>query len=95
MHFVVRSRAGVSIASTPGVVTSAHTAIARLGDSGTLTLTLDDQPVVTATTRGLITAQPADGLDVGSDEGGAVGPYSTPNKFTGTIESITIELDAK
>ena len=38
---------------------------------------------------------PADGLDVGSDEGGAVGPYSTPNKFAGTIEFITIELDAK
>jgi hypothetical protein len=42
-----------------------------------------------------ITAQPADGLDVGSDEGGAVGPYKAPNKFNGTIESITIELGSE
>ena len=95
LHFVVRSRAGVATASTPVVVTGPHTAIARLDADGTLTLQLDAQPFVTAATRGLITDMPADGLDVGSDEGGAVGPYSTPNKFAGTIEFITIELDAK
>lgn len=38
---------------------------------------------------------PADGLDVRSDEGGEVGPYTTPNKFTGKIGYVTIELDAK
>lgn len=95
LHFVVRSRAGVASASTPVVVTGPHTAIARLDGTGALTLKVGDQPIITATTRGIIAAQPADGLDVGSDEGGAVGPYSTPNKFAGTIEFITIELDAK
>ena len=76
-------------------MTGPHTAIARLDGTGALTLKVGDQPIITATTRGIIAAQPADGLDVGSDEGGAVGPYSTPNKFAGTIEFITIELDAK
>jgi arylsulfatase len=76
-------------------VTGAHTATARLDSAGSLTLQLDDQPAFTATRQGSITAQPADGLDVGSDEGGAVGPYTTPNKFTGTIKAITIELDTK
>ena len=42
---------------------------------------------------GLFPAMPIDGLSVGSDEGGAVGPYKTPNAFTGTIESVVIELE--
>lgn len=95
LHFVVRGREGVATANAPDLVIGAHTAIARLDATGTLTLKVDEKPAVTAVRQNLITAQPADGLDVGSDEGGAVGPYSTPNKFTGTIESITIELDTK
>jgi len=95
LHFVVRGRAGVATASTPGGVSGKHTAIARLDSAGTLTLKVDERPAVPAARQVSITAQPADGIDVGSDEGGAVGPYSTPNTFTGTIESITVELDAK
>ncbi len=41
---------------------------------------------------GLFTAMPVDGLIVGSDEGGAVGSYKVPNTFTGTIESVVIEM---
>ena len=41
---------------------------------------------------GLFTAMPVDGLSVGSDEGGAVGSYKVPNTFTGTIESVVIEM---
>ncbi len=93
LHFVVRSRAGVATASAPGLRTGAHTATARLDAAGTLTLALDGQPAVTASARVRIAAQPADGLDVGSDEGGAVGPYAAPNRFTGTIGAITLELD--
>jgi hypothetical protein len=95
LHFTVRSRAGATTVSTSEKVTGAHTATARLEYSGSITLQMDDQPASMATARGLITVQPADGLDVGSDEGGAVGPYKTPNKFTGTIEVITLELDPK
>ena len=94
LHFIVRSRAGVATASTPGIVAGSHTAIARLDDTGRLTLTLGGQPAVTAASQIPLTAMPVDGLDVGSDEGGAVGPYSAPNKFTGTIEVITVVIDA-
>lgn len=41
-----------------------------------------------------IASMPVDGLQVGADEGGAVGPYEAPNRFDGTIESVTIGLDA-
>jgi arylsulfatase len=95
LHFLVRNRSGVATASKPGVKSGSHTATARLDSAGALSLTLDDQPPVTATQRVQITAQPADGLDVGSDEGGAVGPYKAPNKFNGTIESITIEIGSE
>ena len=94
LHFTVRSRAGTATASTPGLRAGRHTAIARLDATGAPTLQLDGAPVATTTTRVRITAQPADGLDAGSDTGGAVGPYATPNKFTGTIEALTLELDA-
>ena len=85
----------MATASTPGFVIGAHSATARLDATGALTLTLDHQPAVTASQHVLITTMPGDGLDIGSDENGAVGPYPAPNKFTGSIEVITIELDPK
>ena len=81
--------------ATPGAVAGAHTAVARLDASGTLALTLDGEPVGKATGRGPIAAMPVDGLNVGSDEGGAVGSYKAPNKFAGLVESVAIELQAK
>jgi hypothetical protein len=92
LHFMVRSSAGVATTSTPAAVAGAHTATARLDSQGTLTLAVDGQPAATASTRGPIAVMPAEGLDVGSDERGAVGPYSAPNAFAGSIESIIIEL---
>jgi hypothetical protein len=38
---------------------------------------------------------PIDGLDVGSDQGGLVGPYPADNRFDGTIESVLIELETR
>jgi len=94
-HFLARSRAGTATASTSEVVTGAHTAVARVDASGTVTLQLDGQPPVPAPTRISIAAMPVDGLQVGADEGGAVGPYAAPNPFAGAIESVTIELEPK
>ena len=36
---------------------------------------------------------PVDGLEVGSDQAGLVGPYPADNQFHGTIESVRIDLD--
>jgi hypothetical protein len=35
---------------------------------------------------------PVDGLDVGQDAGGLVGPYGEENGFGGSIESVHIQL---
>jgi arylsulfatase len=93
LHFVVRSRTGVATATSSVPVAGGHTATARLAAAGVLTLQLDGQPAITAPTRVSLPAMPADGLAVGSDEGGAVGPYRTPNKFSGRIDSVTVQLD--
>lgn len=91
--FTARSRAGVATTSTPSAITGAHTAVARLDAKGVLTLTLDGQSAATAAAGGPLAAMPVDGLDVGADTRGAVGPYEAPNTFSGTIESVTIDLD--
>ena len=58
-----------------------------------MTLTLDGQVAAKGQAPGLLTRMPVDGLDVGADEGGLVGPYRTANHFSGAIESVIIELD--
>jgi len=95
LAFLVRGPQGVATVSVPDIDAAAHTAVARLDATGRLTLQLDNGPVVAAPTHVSIGAMPVDGLDVGSDEGGAVGPYSTPNPFAGIIASVIIELDPK
>ena len=43
----------------------------------------------------LLSRMPADGLDVGSDRNGAVGPYSSPYPYSGTIKAVVIEIDGR
>jgi len=92
--FLVRTSANepTSIANSENIIGS-HTAIARLEADGKMTVMLDDKTVATGKAPGLIKAMPVDGLQVGSDEGGLVGPYSSENKFNGSIDSVLIDLN--
>ena len=92
LHFILRSNTGeaTATASLPGA--GSHSVVARFDGKSALLLKLDDQPEARGSTRGPIAAMPGDGLDVGADDGAAVGPYAVPNKFTGKIESVIIEL---
>jgi len=95
LHFLVRSRAQVATASTAISGTGVHSAVAGLDAQGKLTLKLDAQAEARASVRGPVVAMPADGLEVGADEGAAVGPYKSPHRFAGRIESVIVELDAQ
>ncbi len=95
LQFTVRNRTQVANASSTALLTGAHTAMAHVNNDGVVTLTVDDQPVATGSTRVIVSAMPADGLDVGSDEGGAVGPYTGPNPFKGRVEWVNIEVNSK
>ncbi len=94
LNFLERVGGVATTITSPDPVTGSHTAIARLGSDRSLTLTVDGKVVAQGQTPALIASQPVDGLDVGSDTAGAVGPYETPNPFTGDIESVVVELEA-
>jgi len=95
LTFLVHSRSGIATAASPEIIAGSHTAVARLDASGALSLRLDEKLVASSPGGSPVAAMPTDGLDVGSDEGGAVGPYGTPNTFNGAIDSIIVELDEK
>ncbi len=94
LTFLVRTDTDTvtSVADTHAIE-GIHTAVARLHKDRSLSLTLDGSPVGQAKAPELVTTMPVDGLDVGSDTAGAVGPYSGENPFGGTIESVLIELE--
>jgi hypothetical protein len=58
-----------------------------------MSLSVPGQPPVRNKAPGPLTTMPRDGLDVGADEGGAVGSYLAPNRLGGTIESVVIEIE--
>lgn len=87
-----RARAFTTIAADAPIAVS-HTALATLDASGEMTLSIDGKRAAHAQTPGSLAVMPRDGLEVGADEGGVVGDYVSPNRFSGTIESLIIEID--
>lgn len=51
-------------------------------------VSLDDQPLIDKTLVGTLQDMPVDGLQVGSDASGLVGPYDANNSFNGTLGRI-------
>lgn len=64
---------------------------AELTASGQLRLRVGNEKAVQSATVGLL-KMPVEGLQVGHDTGGLVGPYAKNNQFSGTVQQITIEL---
>jgi arylsulfatase A-like enzyme len=92
LTFAIRRGGTLTSVATANEISGRHNAVARLGANGELTLTLDGAQVAKSKAAGTLT-MPQDGLDVGMDEGAAVGPYAGPNPFAGKIETVVIELD--
>ena len=88
-------RRGNVLTTTPGISVSAGLNIAKVtvAKGGVMTLALDTQPAVSARASGLLQQMPADGLDVGEDAGGLVGPYTDDNAFGGQIDFVKIQLE--
>lgn len=64
---------------------------ARLATKGRITLLVNGRQVAEGRAPGLLAAQPARGFAVGRD-GGPVGDYTVPNRFTGKIENVTLRF---
>jgi arylsulfatase len=96
LHFVVRSGGKVATAQSKLPV-KADPVLIRVGvkADGHFTLKIGDGPEAKSDNPIRINQMPVDGLQVGSDAGGLVGPYEAENAFTGKIEQVRIELHAK
>lgn len=93
LTFLIREDKQITSIATAQSVTGAHTAKARVGPDGTLSLIVDNGPAVTAKAPGPLPQMPVEGLDIGSDHGARVGPYRADNAFPGTLSSVVIDLD--
>jgi arylsulfatase len=95
LTFVVRPRnkALTTVAAPQALPAGPHTAVAHHDANGAITHTVDGRPAATGKAVGPVNGMPVDGLDVGADHNGLVGPYGEKNTFTGTLDSLTIELD--
>ena len=71
---------------------TAKTITATLDATAALSLAADGRVILSSPTAGFPSVYPVDGLQVGRDVGGAVGPYATPFAFTGEISGVLIEL---
>jgi arylsulfatase len=95
LTFLVRAGGKATSVTTEQAIHGRHTAVAELKADGTLQLSVDGGLAAQARAPGLLTTMPTDGLDVGSDEGGLVGPYSSRNPFGGSIDSVNLELKSQ
>ena len=91
--FAVRSGSQVHEIRGNGLLAGKHMLKARLSSSGELSLQIDGVSAGKPTAGKVLTGQPAEGLLVGRDEGGAVGSYRVPHPFSDTIDSVVLELE--
>lgn len=71
---------------------SGNTVSVTLGKDGQVELRARDEVIGKGKTSGPMTQMPLDGLQVGSDATGAVGEYTAPFAFEGTISSAQVKL---
>jgi hypothetical protein len=65
---------------------------ATLSSKGAVVLTANKKVIGSGKLDGPMVSQPADGLQVGRDENGAVGDYEAPFAFSGKIDRVVLEL---
>ena len=91
--FFVRTGGDTFEVTGPRLTPGSHTVEAQLAADGRLAIEVDGQAAATPPTLGKFLARlPTDGLDVGSDLGGVVGPHTGSNGYEPAIESVTIEV---
>ncbi|MEZ5963156.1 MAG: arylsulfatase [Planctomycetota bacterium] len=93
LHFVARTGTRMVDVGDRIVGRGAHTARAHLDATGRVSLVLDGGDAARADLTTPITTMPTDGLQVGRDAGGLVGPYARDNAFGGKIERVYVDID--
>jgi arylsulfatase A-like enzyme len=90
---ITRHKGKLTVVAAPDKLPAGPAQVtARLAKDGAITLEIGGKQVAAGKAPGPIPEMPADGLQVGADEGGAVGDYAAPNEFRGKIEKVVITL---
>ena len=90
-RFLVRKAGTLTIAAAETKITGRWVHLAgRLAQDGTLQLFLDGKPTARAKADGLLTADPAQSMEIGGDDQGAVGTYKSPYSLTGQVDDVRL-----
>lgn len=89
--FHVRSAGTASVVSGPKrIVGGWHHVVGVLTADKEMRLYVDGERVGEGKASGLLTGDPAQGLEIGSDNGSSVGEYRTPHPFVGIIDEVRL-----
>jgi len=93
--FLVRSENKLTSVKGPRrVVGGWHHIVGVLTQDKQMRLFVDGERVAEEVATGLLTKDPAQGLEIGADAGSAVGEYETPHSFAGIIDEVRLYLNA-
>ncbi len=91
LAFALRTARQITVVSAPDPLDRGQLKLqAQLAQDGRVTLSVNGKQVADGAAPGLIPAQPARGLTVGSDTG-PVGNYGRPNTFPGKITRVRVQ----
>lgn len=94
-EFHVRSKSRLkTIRGSKRLVGGWHHVAGVMNEDATMTLYVDGEAAAVGTAPGLISTDPVQGLEIGSDGGTAVGNYQSPNSFSGIIDEVRLYFSA-
>lgn len=93
--FLVRSNDELTtVRGNKRIVGGWHHVAGVLDEDKKMKLFVDGELVGQAVSKGLITADPAQGLEIGADGQTAVGDYKSPSPFSGVIDEVRLYFHA-
>ena len=93
--FHVRSAGELATISGPKrIVGGWHHIVGVLTEDKAMRLYVDGERVGEGKATGLLANDPAQGMEIGADEGGAVGDYKSPFQFIGIIDEVRLYFTA-
>jgi hypothetical protein len=90
-RFLVRNGGKLTVAAAETRIIGRWVHLAgRLAQDGTTQLFLDGKPTAQAKADGLLTADPAQSMEIGGDDQTAVGTYKSPYSLTGQVDDVRL-----
>jgi outer membrane protein assembly factor BamB len=94
-QFLVRSESKLGTVEGPRrIVGEWHHVAGVLTEDKQMRLYVDGELVASGTAPGLVTKDPAQPMEIGADNGSAVGEYQSPQGFTGLIDDVRLYMTA-